>query len=686
MKPIISLILFIMAISCGIAQNSPVAINDSTDIHLGEWVTINVVKNDYHPDGLSFKVAQAGGVSYTDSTITYFLDFDEYYNQFGTLSRGYTLEDENGNFGLESHGEVKLNLINHFCDTLDGNNIKAPVNPWGSQFWRGPGRNPSTYEPYPCFFEYPKGSGKHTIFTSTLWIGGIDQDEQLRLSGERYRQNGIDFWAGPLSVEGDSLSIDTATVIKWHRVWKLSKEEVEYHVKNWNKLDYVPIENIANWPAHGDPGLNQNQYLAPFIDVDGNGIYNPLLGDYPLIKGDQCVFFIFNDLRNEHSETGGEHIGLEIHAMMYQFDRPDNIALNNTVFLNYKIFNRSSYSLSDTYVGIYTDIDLGWSQDDYVGCDVGRGMYFGYNGDDMDGNGEPRAYGENPPAQGTLFLGGPKLDADNIDNSSGGCDESINGVGFGDGVVDNERLGMTGFLYHNNGGTIQCAPLFSNEYYSYLQGIWLDGSRVDYGGNGHPSAHSYGPACRFMYPGLSDPCLWGTDGVEPNGPIDWREENSWNGSPNPPADRRGVGSSGPFTFLPHSVQSIDIAYVTARGEDGPLSSVELLKVYVDSIRALYVQNSDDFGTQYLGVEETAQPNQSLKFFPNPAGDKITIENTYASQKSVYSIYDMYGSIVITGHVNSQGQTTLDIGELEKGLYLIQVTDDLHRQTGKIVKR
>ena len=108
--------------------------------------------------------------------------------------------------------------------------------------------------------------------------------------------------------------------------------------------------------------------------------------------------------------------------------------MNNTVFFSYKIFNRSSHTYNDTYIGLFTDFDIGYANDDYVGCDVSRGAYYGYNSDSIDGSGEPGSYGDVIPAQGIVILGGPLMDANGLDDPTGQCDESINGVGFGDGI------------------------------------------------------------------------------------------------------------------------------------------------------------------------------------------------------------------------------------------------------------
>lgn len=45
-------------------------------------------------------------------------------------------------------------------------------------------------------------------------------------------------------------------------------------------------------------------------------------------------------------------------------------------FYQYQIFNRSSDKLDSCYLGMWVDPDLGNPNDDYIGCDVGRGLGF----------------------------------------------------------------------------------------------------------------------------------------------------------------------------------------------------------------------------------------------------------------------------------------------------------------------
>ena len=44
---------------------------------------------------------------------------------------------------------------------------------------------------------------------------------------------------------------------------------------------YAIPSYFYDYPAHGNTALNQDFYLSPFLDYDGNGFYDPSSGDYP---------------------------------------------------------------------------------------------------------------------------------------------------------------------------------------------------------------------------------------------------------------------------------------------------------------------------------------------------------------------------------------------------------------------
>lgn len=531
---------------------------------------------------------------------------------------------------LPATGHMDLNI----------NNVRARINTGGDMWW--------DFEI--ARYEIPKGSSSTSMFSASLWMGGKDENGQLKLAALRYRQVGNDFWPGPLTVDGTA-SVSAETCKSYDKLFPMTRAEVE-EFKGWYAdpdayPDYQIPKSITDWPAHGDMDLGQAFYLAPFYDADGSGDYNPNNGDYPyydldnslcprylqagqrpararvrngepfdttgilvdqVLKGDQTLWWVFNDKGNAHTETQGQPIGMEIRAQAFAFATNDEI--NYMTFYTYELINRSTYTLTETYFSQWVDTDLGNHLDDYVGCDVGRGLGYCYNGDDFDEDqGGRKGYGNTPPAVGVDFFQGPYMDPDGLDNKKFHwvlvndttttpphidstyqqvVDESINGVNFGDGIIDNERFGMRRFVYHNNSlsGVPQYMtdPEIAVEYYNFLRGIWKDNTKMLYGGNAHRSSGAYGPECDFMFPGDSDPWLWGTNEQRPNGDAYWTERTA----KNPPSDRRFMQSAGPFTLKPGMVNYITVGIPWARATTGGAwASVELLRQIDDKCQALF---------------------------------------------------------------------------------------------------
>lgn len=523
---------------------------------------------------------------------------------------------------------------------LNINNARVRVNAGGDMWWDLPGGSGAKYY-------IPANGSATSLYAGSLWIAGMDVNNQLKCAAVRFRQGanfngGNDFWTGPLTVDGTA-SIDAQTCMMYDKMYNITRAEVDEFLANCDPKTGIPYPeyisripaNILNWPAHGEvAGISH--YLAPFYDNDGDGEYNPAVGDYPfydienkychtkvptmeeqyngtvkgsiladqLIKGDQTIWWVFNDKGNAHTETGGSAIGMEIRAQAFAFATNDEI--NNMTFYSYEIINRSTYTLTNTYFSPWTDVDLGYAKDDYVGCDVSRGLGYGYNGAPVDGNGEPEAYGPNPPAVGVDFFQGPYLDPVGFDrpkykydpltgDSIQLCDESINGVNFGNGIPDDERYGMRRFVYHDNtDNPINGDPKEAAEYYLLLRGIWKNGSKMEYGGTAVPgAAGTVGPACDFMFPFDSDPCNWGTGGLTPGGifaqeGVYWSEETGNNGGPNPANDRRFMQSAGPFTLKAGAVNYITFGVPWARANTGEAwASVELLRKVDDKCQSMF---------------------------------------------------------------------------------------------------
>jgi len=687
MKKIFTLLIGCLTCTMVMAQqnNPPVAVNDTVSCRLGHGMIVNVINNDYDPDGhaihIAFLLGNSLSATHTDSTVSFYLDYDMLAGFKGLITIRYLLKDELGLFGEFSVGALVINVLNESYDSLDVNHITARVNAYGSHFW-DISSTVLGYNGGATTYNYPSGSSKSTLFKQSLWIGGKDEQGNLRISSERYRQIGMDFLCGPLSTDGNS-TVDSASLPNWYKTWKINAAEIEYHVRNYNQPGYFPIPAIRDWPAHGDPLLNQAEYIAPFVDTDGDGVYNPLAGDYPLIRGEQCIFFVFNDMSLTGRETGNSTpMGIEVHGMAYAFLPYDSVNANS-IFFTYKIFNRANVDYTDVYLGIWADFDIGNAWDDYVQCDVDRGYFCALNGDSIDGNGEPEAYGENPPVQAILVLGGAYMDADNLDNPAGGCDYGINGVNFGDGVVDNERFGLTGFVYYNNNNSpINGDPIYGEQYYQYLSGLWKDGSQMLYGGGGHYSLGAYGPATKFMFPGTSDPCNWGTGGTAPFGPVDWTMASAGF----MPGDMRGLGITGPFSFPAGGYQQVDLAFVTARSFTPGTTAMDILNNRIDSLRLRYFQNSENFGRYFAtGINERPANLPSFELRPNPAHRQFVIRLHSTTGPAIIEMTDLTGRTCYSG-ILYPGDNNVDIANLKPGIYLVQVIENHLRSVKKLIVR
>ena len=528
---------------------------------------------------------------------------------------------------------------------LDINNVRTRINAGGDMWWDLPGGTGSKYY-------IPANGSATSIYAGSLWIAGVDSNNQLKCAALRFRQVGNDYYTGPLTIDGRA-SIDDVTCANWDKIFKINRAEVDEFLLNCDDNGY-PLDNytipssIKNWPgtrAPEDEIRGYSKYLAPFYDNNNDGEYNPEDGDYPyydidnvlchtktptmdeelegsvygsiladqVLKGDQTLWWIFNDKGASHTESGGEAIGIEVRAQAFAFATNDEI--NNMTFYSYEIINRSTYVLTGTYFSPWTDVDLGYGFDDFVGCDVGRGLGYCYNGSSVDGNGQPEAYGSQPPAIGVDFFQGPYMDPDGIDNpkytysyvssidpvtgdtiqtvtdSTQVVDFSINGVNFGNGIIDDERFGMRRFVYHNNSSDSNpnSDPQKATDYYNYLRGIWKNNQKMRYGGDALSGSDVVGPECDFMFPGDSDPWNWGTGGMVPGGGYNqdgkyWTEEQCKNA----PNDRRFMQSAGPFTLQPGAVNYITFGVPWARATaGGPWASVELLRVVDDKCQALF---------------------------------------------------------------------------------------------------
>ncbi len=81
---------------------------------------------------------------------------------------------------------------------LDINNVRARMMTGGDMWWdRGTGT---------ARYEVPKGSLKNSLFAGSVWVGGYDDQNTLKVAGQTYRQKGNDYWPGPTQVDATGVN------------------------------------------------------------------------------------------------------------------------------------------------------------------------------------------------------------------------------------------------------------------------------------------------------------------------------------------------------------------------------------------------------------------------------------------------------------------------------------------------
>ena len=449
---------------------------------------------------------------------------------------------------------------------MDGNNVAASVSNTGV-FFNDPLTSAAGYE-------FPKFSGNHLMYAMGFWYGGPDINGNLKMAMQTYTPNG-DMWTGPLTTGG---AADYPASSEEYGVYPVTKSEIDNHIENYETPGYIVPENLENWPAHGDIADGVDYYLAPFEDVNGNGVYEPESGDYPKIKGDLATYIIMNDKGGVH-ESGGDPIGIEVHYLVYQYATLDD--LNNTVFLNMKIINRGTQTIYDFRTGCWLDSDLGFAGDDYVGYDPDSKMMYSYNGSayDAGGAGMP-GYGDNPPAFGVTCLNAEPR------------------------------------AFATYGATGPTAPETIAHFYNLMGAIWPSGVHFTEGGTGYGGEEP----TDFLYSG------------NPNTDGEWSEL----GEGNPPGDRRMLMSVEDEMFVPNEILCYDFAIVTGWGE-GYVENVNTLIENAELTKTFYDNETAYCMSGVLSAEELNKPAKVLSVYPNPNAGVFTVEAEGTYKVEIFSL-------------------------------------------------
>lgn len=484
--------------------------------------------------------------------------------------------------------------------TLESNNASALINNSGVLF-----NHSSTLK---GAYKVPKSDDPTLIYFSSFWFAGKDENDNLGLAGLVYGLSGNDFQPGPFSAT-ESYA-DSQYLSKYGTsIWRISLTEINDHIANWNEPGYLMPESILNWPGNGDSNLGVSHYLAPFVDLNVNGVYEPELGEYPVLKDcESVVYMILNDDRL-HTETGGERLGIEIHFIFYQYSTIG--FLNDATLIDVVVYNRSSKTWDDFKIGMFMDPDMGNYADDYVGSNPDKNLFFVYNGDNNDETvGASFGYGVNPPAFGVISL----------------------------------NRDLTSFISYESNAPKK-VPLYPIECWNNLNGLYSDASQI-LDNNGEPT--------KLMYTG--HPSTSNSYSQYQMGEI--------------AGDRRILASYDMDYLALGASKKISLAIIYYRNGNH-LQNVTGLFSVADQIQNLYDNQLIGCDTELpsgLGIVTTE--SKQLLVYPNPATDNVVIQ-LESQEEGTVSIYALSGSEVI--NIPIQGaQTMISTAHLNKGIYFINV--------------
>ena len=411
-------------------------------------------------------------------------------------------------------------------------------------------------------------TGVFLIYAQSWWFAGKVNGE-LRVAGNEFS---ADMEVGPYGGNPNDPSVRT------------------YNVKKSMLADPLAFLDFQEWPA--DQG-------APWVDVDGDGVYTPLPAgtDHPEFIGDQVIWSIQNDgVASKKAISSGLPTNVEVRTTMFGFDRPD--AFGDIVFVKHDLRNPTSDDVTDAYLGVWSDPDNGDYLTDLIGVDPELSLGYCYNAGDDD-EWLTTDYGPGP-AYGVDFFQGPAVPCTAEEISGGNCPGAKQ---FGQTLPNMKNLGLSGYNLFINGDAVFGDADEPDEFYFALQGLKTDGTQLGpdiTGATCTPETVADGTCtnpyvnCEGVAAGgtcYSNFSFWGDPAVDPDADGDGTVTaaelalNPIDGYVRTPDDRRFLQSIGPFTLEAGAQQEIVYGLIGAYSPTSSVASIAALK-QVDALAQL----------------------------------------------------------------------------------------------------
>jgi hypothetical protein len=313
-----------------------------------------------------------------------------------------------------------------------------------------------------------------------LWMGGYDPQGNLSLAASRYGDNGItDYKSGPILINGDLNEDELCSY--YSRVWSIYDEDIIALKEDFRSgqlnIEDIPVD-ILEWPAKNNPHNGQfavDYDMAPYVDINSDGIYDPLDGDYPIALEENpdfsayaFNFYVYND-NVTHVLSRGNIINMEIHQIRYLTQCPSTDELDRSIFNRIKYIYKGTVPLTQFKIGLWEDSDLGCYFNSYNGCSAELNSTYVYS-----------------RKQTSQYCGGNQ----GLPSSSYAIRST---------VFLNEDIVSFMPTINPNFPSQSLSSFKTLNYYKSLCGLWVDGTPLTSGGTGYDSLNN-GLITNLAYP------------------------------------------------------------------------------------------------------------------------------------------------------------------------------------------
>jgi len=264
------------------------------------------------------------------------------------------------------------------------------------------------------------------------------------------KSNGQEYLSIQNAINYNDLKYGTSND-QFGKITAVSQPQITDHKYQFSSIDYNIPMGILDWPG----SLNQEP-LASYVDVNQNNTYDPQKGDYPYIRGDQCLVSVHHD--NASRSTSLEALNVSLVQYHFIFANSGDPILDHTIGFRWVLKNNSNRTYDTALVGIQFHALLNKLNSNYIGTDVNHNAIFAY---EANGNGK-----------------------------------------YASILLLNQKLKQT-MYYKNTGQTNNKNDIPTNEqhFINYLQSRWKDGDSLKLGSTGLDGDSSVS----FVFPNTTVP-------------------------------------------------------------------------------------------------------------------------------------------------------------------------------------